>query len=415
MSGALAALLLVGAMAAQPGEDTLRSQAGPLWPPPEASLAGEDAWRRYECGRCHATSRHDDEAPRDRSCVRCHQAIFDGGVFADPLLLEAWRGRIQHLREVPSLDVSGRLRASWIATYVQAPHDLRRGLGESMPRLPVTPEDAVLLATFLTRGQEPPDHPVRKGDVAAGFAVLEAKGCGSCHAYTGALVGGAPRPLVPRAVVVPVDGPRMVRGMSLAPDLRFTRDRTTAAAAEEWLRATDLREPRIMPWIALTEEETADVLAAIFDAPLAPLLRRTPPLRLPVLARKVRFAEVQERVFQKTCIHCHADDSQQMGIGGPGNNGGFGYAGTGLVLSSYARTQAGSVDRGTGKHRSIYRPVGTGPLAGLPLIVAQLRARQLEEAGEVVEGVVGMPLGLPALSAEELQLVETWVAQGRPQ
>jgi hypothetical protein len=29
--------------------------------------------------------------------------------------------------------------------------------------------------------------------------------------------------------------------------------------------------------------------------------------------------------------------------------------------------------------------------------------------------VRGMPLGLPAVGPEEIQLVESWIAQGRPQ
>ena len=152
----------------------------------------------------------------------------------------------------------------------------------------------------------------------------------------------------------------------------------------------------------------------------------------------MRFAEVSEAVLKKTCIHCHADDSRNLGVGGPGSSGGFGYAGTGLVLTSYARVLAGSQRAPTrepdrerllddtfgvfappapprGEHKSVFRPVGSGPLQGVPLLVAQLRARQLEEAGEVVPGVVGMPLGLPAVTPGELQLVESWVAQGRPQ
>lgn len=396
---------LAGVVAAQLGGDVASSPAE----------TGEQAWHRLECGRCHATGRPDDEAERDKSCVRCHQAIVEGSFFADPLQLERWRSRIVHLRDVPRLDVAGRLRSSWIASYVERPHDLRRGLGESMPRLPVTREEAVALAAFLTEGREPDERPVRRGTAARGLVILEAKGCTSCHSYTGLFTNGAARPVLPRPIPIPVDGLQMSRGLALAPDLRFTRARTTPAVVDEWLKSKEQQAGRVMPIIPLTDDERADVLAAIFEAPLGPLPRREPPARLPVLSRTVRFAEVQERVLGKTCIHCHADDSAQMGIGGPGNNGGFGYAGTGLVLSSYVRAQAGSVSRETGKHQSIYRPVATGPLAGLPLLVAQLRARQLEEAGELVEGVVGMPLGLPALTPEELQLVETWVAQGRPQ
>jgi hypothetical protein len=198
-----------------------------------------------------------------------------------------------------------------------------------------------------------------------------------------------------------------------------------------------LRPDALMPKLALSDAERADVLGALFHLPLPlPPAHEAPP-RLPPLARKVRFAEVQEAILKKTCIHCHAEDSRNLGVGGPGSSGGFGYAGTGLVLTSYARVLAGSQRQPTpspelarlledpfgplgpagprGAHRSIFRPVEDGPMKDTPLLVAQLRARQLEEAGEVVPGVVGMPLGLPALTPEELQLVESWVAQGRPQ
>lgn len=40
-----------------------------------------------------------------------------------------------------------------------------------------------------------------------------------------------------------------------------------------------------------------------------------------------------------------------------------------------------------------------------------LLARQREEAGEV-GALRGMPLGLPAVSAEDVQLVESWIASG---
>jgi hypothetical protein len=46
--------------------------------------------------------------------------------------------------------------------------------------------------------------------------------------------------------------------------------------------------------------------------------------------------------------------------------------------------------------------------------VARLRARQLEEAGQPDPNLRGMPLGFPALTPEELQLVESWLEQGRP-
>jgi hypothetical protein len=51
----------------------------------------------------------------------------------------------------------------------------------------------------------------------------------------------------------------------------------------------------------------------------------------------------------------------------------------------------------------------------MPRIVAHLWARHAEVAGTPVEGVTGMPLGLPPLPPEDIQLIETWIARGRPQ
>jgi hypothetical protein len=61
--------------------------------------------------------------------------------------------------------------------------------------------------------------------------------------------------------------------------------------------------------------------------------------------------------------------------------------------------------------RSVFAPVQDGT----PRLVAHLWARHTEEAGRPVPGIRGMPLGLPALPPEDIQLVvESWIAQGRP-
>lgn len=383
------------------------------------NLDGAELARRFECGRCHESGPIVVE-PTDRHCVACHRRVdapkLDGfGALGFPGRIE---GTVTHLRELPSLDVSGRLKASWIEAFLQRPHDLRRGLGETMPRLAIEPAEAKAIARHLTQDTEPPHDDVARGDAQRGLDVLEAKGCGTCHAFT-----GAPRLLVARALPAGengaplVEGLQLVRGMSLAPDLRFTRDRTTRAHAKRVLEGFE-RNNRVMPHIPMTAAQIGDVVTALFDSKLTTPRVVLPPERLRPLERRVAFDEVRARVLNKTCIHCHADDSLSMGVGGPGNSGGFGYAGTGLVLTGYARMLAGSPRPAGGDmtRKSVFRLVeGDGPLAGVPLLVAQLRARQIEEAGGVVDGVVGMPLGLPALTQEELQLVDTWVAQGRPQ
>lgn len=51
--------------------------------------------------------------------------------------------------------------------------------------------------------------------------------------------------------------------------------------------------------------------------------------------------------------------------------------------------------------------------SGEAMLLAVLTARQLEEVGRPAT-VRGMPLGLPALSPEQIQLVASWIEQGRP-
>ena len=75
------------------------------------------------------------------------------------------------------------------------------------------------------------------------------------------------------------------------------------------------------------------------------------------------------------------------------------------------------VTYGTKKTKSLTKPeLGHFEKAGdgTPRLVRALLARRDEEAGHPDALVRGMPLGYPSLSPEEIQLVESWVAQGRP-
>jgi len=63
-----------------------------------------------------------------------------------------------------------------------------------------------------------------------------------------------------------------------------------------------------------------------------------------------------------------------------------------------------------GKRRSLFEPLADGT----PRLVAALLARHDETRAVPRDAVRGMPLGLSPLSAEDIQLVESWVAQGKP-
>lgn len=87
----------------------------------------------------------------------------------------------------------------------------------------------------------------------------------------------------------------------------------------------------------------------------------------------------------------------------------------GLNLSDYNGIAAGYLD-----DKNERASVFAKDAEGVPRIVRALLARHDEEAGAepsaTGEGgaVRGMPLGYEPLSAEDIQLVESWVAQGRP-
>ncbi len=110
------------------------------------------------------------------------------------------------------------------------------------------------------------------------------------------------------------------------------------------------------------------------------------------------------KVFSRTCHHCHTDADAAGGDGGPGNTGGFGFAPRGVSFSSHASILAGYLDE-SGRRRSLFEPLADGT----PRLARHAETRQAPD-----ETVRGMPLGLPALSAEDIQLVETWVAEGKP-
>lgn len=114
-------------------------------------------------------------------------------------------------------------------------------------------------------------------------------------------------------------------------------------------------------------------------------------------------------MFSRTCHHCHTDVDPAGGDGGPGDTGGFGFAPRGVSFSSRASILAGYVDA-KGQRRSLFEPVTDGT----PRLVAALLARHDELRSAPRESVWGMPLGLLPLSAADIQLVESWVAQGKP-
>jgi cytochrome c2 len=360
---------------------------------------------RFECARCHDGVRGAKPFPRVRHCVECHAAIADGSYDAPPAQLAAWRANLFSLRAVPTLaDLSNRLDREWIASYLVAPHDLRPSLNATMPRLAIEPEEARAIARYLAPDQrDAPEIAITESSIARGSELYDELGCARCHAFSG-VREGPPRPTLEEMR-------EMSEATLLAPDLAHSRARMRPS----WIARTiespsrTLRGAR-MPEYGLARGDAEALAAFIARAELRSLPPAPPSERLPLLTRTVRFEEVQKRIFQKTCRHCHADPEKAFGDGGPGNTGGFGYRGKGLMFATYRGVSSGSVGE-DGRRRSIFAPREAD---GTPRVIAHLLARRSEERGDPIPGVVGMPLGLPSLGPEELQLLESWIAQGRP-
>ena len=356
---------------------------------------------RFECNRCHDGTGEKAMAT-ERHCTHCHEDIATGRFGAGAPRLAEWKRSVAPYRHAPSLDALGkRLRTDWVARFVREPYDLRPNLAGTMPRLALDEHDAADVARYLTRdATRGDDGTPATGDLEAGRALIEAKGCGGCHLFSGV-------PALPTKPDVSTEARRAAT--ELAPDLRHTRDRFRHDALVPWLLApASLKPDTPMPNHSLSVREATDIAAYVLEAKLEERAELPATARLPLLARPVSYAEVERRVLSITCRHCHGDPDVAGGDGGPGNTGGFGFAPRGLDLSSYRSANAGLIG-GDGERHSLFERQRDGT----PLLVAALAARRDEEAGHVGP-VRGMPLGLPSVGLEEIQLVETWIAQGRP-
>jgi cytochrome c2 len=387
-------------------------EADGAWVAVEKSAHGDAARgkalvAKYECNRCHDGT--GQPAPAfDHQCVGCHQLVAAEKLPFPKEKLDAWQSATRHYITTPGLGTVGQtMRASWLASFLREPVKIRPHQEEWMPRLRMTENDARDLAAYLTAGAGELRATPVEGDAARGEEIVGRKGCFVCHEFSGAARADV-------AMEPKVAPERLSRGILLAPDLRLTRDRFRPDLLARWIQdPSSVRADATMPALGLTEEEARDAAAYILHTPLAAPPPAAPPItRLPVLERHVSYEEVASRVFRRSCTHCHAE-AGSGGDPGPGSTGGFGFAPRGVQLLSYAGTQKGYLGD-DGVRRSLFAKEPALDRWGGARLVAALVARHEETSGRPVAEVRGMPMGLPGLSPEELQLVETWVSEGAP-
>jgi len=358
--------------------------------PPDQAAA--DALSVGGCSLCHQADGM-PLASRQDSCHDCHVWIRD--VSNDPdkrhralqlfPLWERYETNVTSYLSVPNLDAAmARLEPAWFQTWLADPHDVRPSLPEGMPRFDLTEAQTNAIVSWFTANKAQPatTPPPDPNQVNSGRQLYETKGCPACHSF----------------------GNQPALGLyPMAPDLAHARSRMHPDMIAAWIQdPSAVSSQATMPAIGLTRDEAIAirdylVLTPLSWTPQPPLTSDPSPTNKPVV-----WADVEERVFAKICVHCHMDPAQNQGRAGPGNAGGFGWDATGIELQTYEGVVAVAdqipdvlSQRRREAHRDVVSP-GHHP--------AQIV--RLEKPG--------MPLGLPPLSNEDHALILGWIAQGMP-
>jgi len=345
-----------------------------------------------DCAACHVVP--GVAAPsRAGSCDGCHRWVRD--VSTDPAkrakamqVFPRWaryEKNVASYFDVPDLGASfARLDPDWIARYLADPHDLRPSMPETMVRLGLDGAEIGEIARWAaTLSVVAPGTPApRQANVPRGEQLFRERGCGGCHDFGAASVTG----------VLPA-----------APDLRWARERMSDDMIAAWiLDPQAVSAAATMPALGLGDDDAIALRDYLVLADPGGTTARAAVATAATSAATPRWDDVESRVFGKICTHCHMDPAQNEGRRGPGNAGGFGWPATGLELQTYESVVQNG-DR----------------------IVAAIERRYAEEArdhvkpGEVPAAVSrpelpGMPLGLPALPADDFALVKAWYAAGAP-
>ncbi len=400
-----------------------------------AIAAGKTALVQNECRRCHDID--DLPAPvRPNYCTSCHEFLLglkpgdkqfeEIKTHAGPDIIARYQKNIVHLIKVPNLTNLGRrVRADYIATFLSEPYDQRPTLEESMIRHHLSDDDIKAVARYFAAVANAPDpyapdfkapelgkRPEQKR-LDKGKSLFMSKGCTACHTFGNVDTG------ITRAAL---EGARATS--SLAPNLRYARERTRPDVIVAWIQNAALIMPgTLMPASGLSHDEAELVRDWLFFAD--PEVHPSPEVLVPappkILDRPVPYEEMKARTLGKVCVHCHMNDFEKDT--GPGNKGGFGYKGIGLAMRTYEALVNGAV----GADGKRYSVLVTRPGETTPPVVAAMLERRVEEQRDhvyafedverphyprVPKAILGMPMGIPSMTDDEISILATWIAQG---
>jgi mono/diheme cytochrome c family protein len=408
------------------------------WDPADraaALTAGAQVIHQHQCTRCHvvdALPRHD----RALDCVSCH--VFMKGLTPDDKryqsmvakygapIIDRYIANIDHLRVVPDLTgVARRVRPRWIQTFLAEPFDVRPMLEESMFRNNLTADERRAVARYFAAAAEMPDPDGEPQDppahgkadharLARGRDKFISSTCAGCHT-----VGNERFPSVSKETLAAL-GP----AAKLAPNLRFVRERVRPDALVEWIMDPKKLNPAtLMPTLGLSREDAqliADYLLSVEHELAAPVAEADTLVMPPAAQDPVTWEIVREKVLGKVCVHCHMNDHEKDT--GPGNQGGLGYTGKGLAFRTYDMAMRGAQNP-DGTRYSVFAAL---PYERWPRILQTMVNRRSENRRDLLppyadrerpsmkHELLGMPMGLPAMTDVEIGLLRRWIEDGCP-
>ena len=360
--------------------------------------------------------------PAPTGCVQCH---VSNTVAAAPGKPPAWlpltAGMIDRIRQfhayvaAPALTTrvelpgpSGkraplaRFTACGLERFLASPLPRHRSGQQSM--FPVEPTRLRTLMTALGPELEPCGDAGSAAQIARGRELFDQLACSGCHAGTG-------------------QGPRLRLGIPLL-GRAFFRARVklgagTSAAPQIWQRGWQAQHGQLVPRLtdAVVMPPHPDVTEADLDAlyayvaadrsdiPAATPVRRVDRVDVPDSIRMSLFREVQKRVFDTSCRHCHSPEARDQRLietvfGEVPNAAPVELPMTRLAVSPSA---------------TLRRVLSPGPGCSDSPLLARLKARADEWSGHAVASAPrGMPMTLPPVDGDAVRMVAVWSAVGCP-
>jgi len=402
-----------------------------------AGTASSKVLRDLACTSCHLDGRptrfiydsfeafSKSPPPAPTGCVQCH---VNNAVATAPSKPPAWlplsAGMIDRIRQfhayvaAPSLTTSvelpgpagkraplARFTACGLERFLSSPLPRHRAGQQSM--FPVEP---TRLRTLL-KALGPELEPCRDGsaapstdEIARGRALFDQLACSGCHAGSG-------------------QGPRLRLGFPLL-GRAFFRARVrlgagNASAPQIWQRGWQAQRGQVVPRLAdavvmpphpdLTEADLDALYAYVAsdrtDVPAAAPVRPVERVDVPASIRMSLFHEVQKRVFDTTCRHCHSPDTRDQGL----IESVFGQ------VPNAAPVELPMTRLAVAPNATLRRVLSPGPGCSDSPLLARLKARADEWSGHVVAGAPrGMPMTLPPVDGDAMRLVAVWSAAGCP-